>query len=483
MDPKLRAFLERRGLAKDATEAEAESFLKELEGRMDTLDDGGQGRSTPQPGSTAEVDKIRAEAVGAEQTRIREIDAMCKRFDCVDLADGMISKNTTVDAARKAILDHLAAKDEKGAGQIGHRAPAEVGVEDREKFRAAAGDALVIRAGLPNEKPAAGATDLVGYSLRELARECLKRSGQSDRGTAMDMVGRAMVSGDFPLLLANVANKSLDKGFDTAEETWDQWCDTGNASDFKAHNLVRAAETDDLDEVPEHGEYKYGDRSEEQEQYILATFGKLFAITRQTIINDDLGAITDIPLAHGEAASRKIGDVVYAVFTANSAMGDGTALFHANHANLAGAGAVVGVTSIAAAIAAMKKQKDVKGKRRLNITPRFFIAPVSIEGVAEVFFSSQYFDGSNKAATTANPYSGARFTRVYEPRLDDDSATAYYLAGPQGKTVTVFFLNGVKRPRMEVKQGWTVDGVEYKVSLDVAAKAKSWKGLYKNPGA
>ena len=93
------------------------------------------------------------------------------------------------------------------------------------------------------------------------------------------------------------------------------------------------------------------------------------------------------------------------------------------------------------------------------------------------------YASDNKAATRNNPYAGTYFTRVYEARLDDDSATAYYFAAAKGKTVKVFFLNGIQTPFMETKAGWTVDGVEYKVRIDAGAKAMDWKGLVKNAGA
>ncbi len=139
----------------------------------------------------------------------------------------------------------------------------------------------------------------------------------------------------------------------------------------------------------------------------------------------------------------------------------------------------------------MGMQKDIGGKRRLNIRPRFFLAPRTIEGSSEVFFKSMQYAGEAAAGTPdeayattrANPYAGSYFTRVYEARLDDDSTAKWYLAGPKGRTVKVYFLNGVQKPYMETRQGWTVDGVEYKVRIDAAAKAVDWRGLLENDGA
>jgi hypothetical protein len=474
MNEALRKWLEKRGLATDATEAEAWAFYVRM---LDDLNS--EDEQPPEVGNDQDVRAAIDQAIRVERERVTTIRAMCTTHGCEDLADGMISEGVALNNAREQVMNHIV----EHQPEINSRGPAAIVAEERDKFRSAAQDALIIRAGIGAiETPAPGATDLVGFSLRELARECLRMANLEIGGNPMEMVGRAMQSSDFPLLLSNTANKALFEGWNTAEETWSVWVGTGSVSDFKQHTLPRASEMEDLDEIPDHGEYKYGKRTEASEAYQIATFGKLFAITRQTIINDDLGALTDVPQGHGEAAQRKLGDIVYAVVTANAAMGDGVALFHNNHKNLAGSGAVPGVETLAAGILAMGTQKDIKGKRRLNIRPEYYLAPKALEGSSEVFFRSEKFDDTSKDTTRVNPYSGTYFTRVYEPRLDDDDAARWYLAARKGKTVKIFFLNGIQTPYLETKQGWSVDGVEYKVRIDAGAKAVDWRGLYSNPG-
>ena len=444
-------------------------------------------KTTPAPQPPVDLDAIRAEATRAEHARITEIDAICARYEIpAEKKSDLIKPGMTADQARAVALDHLyerAAASNTGARtttQTDQLRSIEVGTDARDKFRAAAEDSMLLRASHKIEKPAAGALDLRGFSLREMARESLRVAGQSGVGDPMQMVGRALTTSDFPLILANIANKSLFAGYEAASETWQKWCGTGQTSDFKTNTAVRAGETADLDQIREGDEYKYGSRAEAQEQYSIATYGKLFSISRQAIINDDLGALTDIPAAHGEAAGRKVGDLAYAVLTANAAMGDGTALFHANHGNL-GTNGVIGTTTMAEAIKLMALQKDIGGKRRLNIAPKFLITSPALAQAAQTFF------GSSVIGTQANPnqvniYAGL-VELVFEPRLFDDSATAYYLAGAKGKTVNVYFLNGNQTPYMETKQGWNVDGAEYKVRIDAGAKAIDWKSLFKNAGA
>ena len=251
------------------------------------------------------------------------------------------------------------------------------------------------------------------------------------------------------------------------------------------------SEFDDLDEVPPHGEYTYGKFTEAQESYSVVTYGKLFAISRQAIINDDLGAITMVPAMHGEAAARKVGDVAYAVLTGNAAMGDGNALFSTAHSNFVanGSGAAPGQATITAAVLAMGTQTDLRGLRYLNIRPVYLIAPKALEGGTEIFLQTfQYSDhstvatDSSFASTRKNIYAGDYFTRVYDARLDASDAAAWFLAARKGMTVNVYFLDGVQAPYTEQQKGWTVDGTEYKVRIDCGAKAVDWVGLYMNDG-
>lgn len=493
MDKRLFQYLVRCGMDENATEAEAWAFFAGLDANRNQP---GPNNNQPDPDNqpdpvTLDEDAIRSEAAEAERTRIAGINSMCTKFEVPDaLREDMVSKGLTIDRARERVMDFIE-KSRTDNDQVGHRT---VVVEDeRDKFRAAAEDALLIRCGedFAPETPAVGADDLTGYTLRELARHALQLANQSQKGNPFQMIGRALTTSDLPYIMANVANKALFRGWDTAEETWSTWVGTGSVGDFKTNYSPRISESDDLEEVPEHGEYQYGTRAEAQESYTIATYGKIFAVTRQAIINDDLRALSTIPRSHGEAAARKVGDVVYAVLTANAAMGDGTALFASGHSNLQTSGAVPGVAQIAAGILAMGTQTDIKGLRRLNIRPRFFIAPKALEGTGEVFFKSNRFADEGTpgtpddatATTRVNPYSGEYFSRIYEPRLDDDSTTAWYLAANKGRTVVAFFLNGQQRPYTESKDGWTVDGVEYKVRIDCGAKAMDWRGLYKDPGA
>ncbi|WP_440136090.1 phage major capsid protein, partial [Escherichia coli] len=89
-------------------------------------------------------------------------------------------------------------------------------------------------------------------------------------------------------------------------------------------------------QVREGAEYKYVTTGDKQATIALATYGELFSITRQAIINDDLNMLTDVPMKLGRAAKSTIADLVYAILTSNPKIStDNVSLFDkAKHANV-----------------------------------------------------------------------------------------------------------------------------------------------------
>jgi hypothetical protein len=50
-------------------------------------------------------------------------------------------------------------------------------------------------------------------------------------------------------------------------------------------------------------------------------------------------------------------------------------------------------------------------------------------------------------------------------------------------TIEVAYLDGVQTPFLDQKDGWTIDGTEYKVRIDAGVAPLDYRGLVKNPGA
>lgn len=90
--------------------------------------------------------------------------------------------------------------------------------------------------------------------------------------------------------------------------------------DFKEIQRVQCSEAPALLEIPEGAEYTEGSFGKRKETYRVKTYGRLFSITRQALINDDLAAFTALPEAFGASARRVEADYVYSLLTDNAAM-------------------------------------------------------------------------------------------------------------------------------------------------------------------
>jgi len=286
---------------------------------------------------------------------------------------------------------------------------------------------------------------------------------------------------DRPNVLANVANKSLRQAYESAPRTFTPWARQTTAPDFKLMSKVSLSDAPALEKVTENGEFKRGAVTDGKETYQLATYGKIIGLTRQAIINDDLSAFTRIPAMFATAAANLESDTVYGILTANAALADGVALFHAaTHLNYTSTGTVISIDSLGVAKKLMRLQKTPKGVV-MNLTPKFLIVPAQIENVGWQYTTPEY---NAATAATVNPFRG-QLQLIVEPRLDASSGTAWYMAADSNMvdTIEYCYLEGQNGVYIETRQGFDVDGMEIKARLDFAAKAIDYRGLYKNVGA
>lgn len=350
------------------------------------------------------------------------------------------------------------------------------------------------------------ARDFIGRSMGEIAAELLSAEGVATRRMMKaEIIDMALAGGtraglhstsDFSEILANVANKTLRRAYEAAPQTWRPFTRETTISDFKPVSRVQLGEAPQLERVTEHGEFRRGTMSEGKESYALLTYGKVVGITRQAIINDDLNAFARIAAALGLQAANLESDLVWAQIIGNPTMGDGTALFHANHSNLGTAGGISDVT-IAEAFKLMRLQKGLDGKTLLNLMPSFLIVPVNVLPTAMKFLTASTPAMVATQQSNIVPEYLRTLTPISEPRLDSgftNPATGAAIAGnsfnwfmagspAQNDTVEIAYLDGERGVQTMTRRGFDVDGVEVKVRLDVGAKAIDWRSFFKNPAS
>ena len=428
----------------------------------------------------------------AEQKRVSNINALFVPFagQYDEVRNAAIADGTDVEATRKLLLDALG----KGAVPVGGDAVryelpdnAQFSMPDRrDEFTSAVSDMLLMRANIRIAKPHPAAQDFAGRSLVEIARLCLSRSGiNTDRMGKPGVFERAFTTSDFPLILQDSASKSVLDGYNLAPSTFAVVTRETFAPDFKTQFKVAASAAPDLKLVNEDGEYTYSGVSEVGSSVALSTYGRLMAVSRQTLINDDLNEILRALQSAGTAIARLQSDIVWGLITSNVVMSDGFNLFDSvNHANVGTAGAI-SVTTLGEMKRLMRLQQAPKLNASdvifLDLQPFVLVVPPSLETVAEQLLNS--IDDPANANNTFNPFAH-KLRLIVEPRLETDSTTRYYLmVDPQVFTwFDRVLLEGEPTGFLGQQEGWSVDGMEFKVRNDFASVVNDHRGAVKNDG-
>nr|WP_255724088.1 Mu-like prophage major head subunit gpT family protein [Terrimonas ginsenosidimutans] len=167
------------------------------------------------------------------------------------------------------------------------------------------------------------------------------------------------------------------------------------------------------------------------------------------------------------------------LITGNVATPDGTALFHADHGNLAGAGATISEATLNAAIVAMMKQQS-PAKEELGLTPKYLVVPVELQTTAKKLMASI----TATKTGDVNPFNNA-FEVISEVRLSRNSPIAWYMfADPATVEGAMYcYLDGEEGLRNEGRVNFDDDSVETKSSLEFGVANWDYRGAYKNPGA
>lgn len=439
------------------------------------------------PAVTPNAQAIAAEATAsakaaeaARKTGIREMFALAKgdvtalaklEADC--LADDAV---TPLEAGKRI----FAAQNATQPTPTGGAPRAEVTTDQRDHFRAGMANAILHRF-----NPSAHALDERGQKFRgmnlvRMAEESLRANSMNVGYVPGELAAKALHStSDFPFVLENVITKTLRAAYEGTQRTFVPWTRRATLPDFKQISRVQLGGAPNLKRVVEGGEYEQGTIGEGAEKYAVQKYGRLIAITWETIVNDDLSAFTRVPEMFGRSAADLESDIVYGVLTTNANLADGKALFHADHGNL-GTGGAISDTTLSEAREKMLVQKGIEG-RYIAVRPEYLIVPPRQLTAAQKAVALPIVPTKTADANTF--YQSLNI--VAEPRLQDTSATAFYLAASPNAvdTIEYAYLEGYEGVFTESKAGFEMDGMMVKCRHVFGAKAIDYRGLFRNAGA
>lgn len=333
-----------------------------------------------------------------------------------------------------------------------------------------------------------------GMGPKRLVLECAHANGFTDSmvdgGNWYDAASHAVRAGfsnvSLTGILADVYNKRLLQGFRYADQSWRQIAKIDNVSDFKAINSYRLNMTGGFEVVGSGGELKHAALSDESFSNQAKTYGKMLGLTRQNIIDDDLGALNDVPFMFGRAAANSFNRVFWTAFLDNStffASGNKNVQTSATPLSLAGLEqAEQGFYAITAA------DGEVTG-----IKAAILLVPIGLKNLANQLYNDTVLGVTALGATNAkavapvsNPLAG-QFKPVSTPYLSDAtisgySATDYYLlADPMDcAVIQAVFLNGRQEPFVESSAAeFNTLGIQYRAYMDWGVAKQDPKGGFK----
>jgi hypothetical protein len=482
---------------------------------LDKLDAKDKARSDPPPAAepvaepTAEpaAEKSRETWDKESRARLKIFGDLAERAGKPEKAVQWYNDGATVEAAQRETIAILA---ECSPTPI---APAtERGMDAVDKLRTCCEGAIFTRGGLPYERPEGFREEIPTYMRYEDMARAWLRAHNVDAHylTPEQAIERAWVtrasshaSGDFPLLLANVANKSMQIGFMEAPVTYPAWTNAGSIPDFKQADRPNVGEIQDFELTPDGMPFPESTISEKREQLTLANYARKFSIGRQALINDDQRGLTQFPRMFGQAGNRTIDVAAYAHLTSASGVGptmveDSKALFATDHPSganyITGTGTTLQQPQIGVVTANMMKQLALTASNitdavtisnaRINIAPSILLVPAALAQTADTLVNGSYVPTTAATAVT----SAIRALQVVvSAQLDGatDGATAWYLvASPTAiSTVEVARLAGQAGPGFRTWELQDGLGFYWAGWVDFAVQALEHRGMGRSKGA
>jgi len=411
-------------------------------------------------------------------TRNAQIRELAARAGCANVADALIARGASIEAARSEILFELQVRSAANVVQTAHNRGT---LDDPANRARAVGEALFARVE-PSHRVSAIAAPFCNLTIPEIARDCLNRAGVVTQGLGgVALIDRALhTTSDFQLILADTVGRTLRQSYDSATSAVRRLARETTAPDFRAkHRLMLDSSGMTLEKVTETGEFKSGTMSEAEETYALDSFGRIFGISRKALVNDDLATFADLTRRLGQAAANFEAQSLVDLLVANSGLGpkmsDGKYLFDSTHGNKSGSGAAPDETTLSAARLAMRRQTGPSGGL-IVVNPVFVLVPPEMET------STQKVLTAIRPVIVDDVNVFSNLTLICEPRLTD--ATRWYVtADPAAMDGLEFaYLAGQPGPQVETKVGFEVDGLQVKVRLDFGAGFVDHRGWYSNAG-
>ncbi|CEO39403.1 ClpP-like prohead protease/major capsid protein fusion protein [Photobacterium kishitanii] len=292
-------------------------------------------------------------------------------------------------------------------------------------------------------------------------------------GNKNELVARAFNSGDFADIITESVRTVMRDEAQVRAPLWRDLANTENLPNFKETDLILINDAPDLMAVSEDGEYKSATIKGSGEKIQLASFGREIAFTRQAIINDEIALISKIPRKFMQSAYRLSDKLMFNAILSGK-MGDGKSVFQAGGANKWG--------NLVNDIPAADYQTLVMALHKA------FATATTSEGDAldlrgEILLANpdhaSFLEAVLNTASKPDTFNPAykKFAKVVETARLAMINGAIALTGKDFDSVVMGFLDGAQDPWLETGDGWSSDGVKFRITYDVTSKVLDRRGI------
>jgi hypothetical protein len=298
-----------------------------------------------------------------------------------------------------------------------------------------------------------------------------QRVVEGDRRAAIAFQ-EAMSTSDFTFLFGDIIDRQLLASYQVLPVQWPSIARRGRVRDFrtvKRFTLDGGAAV--LDQVKQLDEYKLRSVADGSYSYNVNKYGNRIAVSWETLVNDDLDAMADLPQRLGMGAKRSEERFAASLFTTSS--GPNSTFFSAANKNIispavTGTGAptnpALTIQALQYAMQTMQQQVDNDGAPIfvqgyvLVVPPALEVAANNIINATEILAATGGGDGTGNDQLRAINWMRNRVTVSVNPWLPIINTTngnsAWYLfANPDvGRpALEVGFLIGHETPELWVK--------------------------------
>jgi phage major head subunit gpT-like protein len=296
---------------------------------------------------------------------------------------------------------------------------------------------------------------------------------------------------DISGILGNVANKAVREAFEAVDNSWRGISAIKPVKDFKTNTTYSLTGDLKYKKVAPGGQIEHATLGETSYTNKADTYARMLAITRQDIINDDLGALTAVPRRLGRGAALQLNHIFWTEFMDNS-----TFFTDARGNYIEGTTTTLTLVGLNLGAVAFGALTDPDGNV-MGTMPKILLVPMALDFAANQLMKSNNVstDAAWNSTTgaqfgTANPFAG-RFNVVVSPYLSvasytGYSATAWYLlADPRDVAVIeTCFLDGKDVPTIEnAEADFDSLGIQMRGYYDFGVTLQEYRGGVMSKGA